>query len=157
MGGVMVSTIIRDASTLDGRRVDVVLDGELVADGQPTEFSADDVIDARDGLLCLFIDTHVHLDKVLIRNRLPEHDGTLRGAIDSIHAAKRHYTVDEVRERAVEVIRSSVLTGTTRLRSTSTSTPSAASPRCMAYAPQHRSAAASPTCRRCFPAGGHRA
>ena len=48
----MVSTIIRDASTLDGRRVDVVLDGELVADGQPTEFSADDVIDARDGLLC---------------------------------------------------------------------------------------------------------
>ena len=49
----MVSTIIRDASTLDGRRVDVVLDGELVADGQPTEFSADDVIDARGGLLCL--------------------------------------------------------------------------------------------------------
>jgi cytosine/creatinine deaminase len=114
----MVSTIIRDTSTLDGHRVDVVLDGELVADGQPTEFSADDVIDARGGLLLpAFIDTHVHLDKVLIRNRLPEHDGTLRGAIDSIHAAKRHYTVDEVRERAVEVIRSSVLTGTTRLRS----------------------------------------
>lgn len=114
----MVSTIIRDASTLDGHRVDVVLDGELVADGQPTDVSAGDVMDARGGLLLpAFIDTHVHLDKVLIRDRLAEHDGTLRGAIDSIHAAKRHYTVDEVRERAVEVIRSSVLTGTTRLRS----------------------------------------
>jgi cytosine/creatinine deaminase len=114
----MVSTIIRDASTLDGHRVDVVLDGELVADGRSTDVSADNVIDARGGLLLpAFIDTHVHLDKVLTRDRLAEHDGTLRGAIDSIHAAKRLYTVDEVRERAVEVIRTSVLTGTTRLRS----------------------------------------
>ena len=64
-----------------------------------------------------FVDTHIHLDKVLIRDQLAEHDGTLRGAIDAIHAAKRGYTVEDVRRRATAVIEASVLTGTTRLRS----------------------------------------
>ena len=63
------------------------------------------------------MDTHIHLDKVLIRDQLAEHDGTLRGAIDAIHAAKRAYTVEDVRRRATAVIEASVLTGTTRLRS----------------------------------------
>ncbi|MGZ4638951.1 MAG: amidohydrolase family protein, partial [Actinomycetes bacterium] len=55
--------------------------------------------------------------KALIRDHLAEHDGTLRGAIESIHAAKRAYTPEDVRRRARAVIESSVLTGTTRLRS----------------------------------------
>jgi cytosine deaminase len=63
------------------------------------------------------VDTHIHLDKVLIRDQLAEHDGTLRGAIDAIHAAKRAYRVEDVRRRATAVIEASVLTGTTRLRS----------------------------------------
>jgi cytosine deaminase len=75
-------------------------------------------LDAAGGLLLpAFIDTHVHLDKVLIRDQLAEHDGTLRGAIESIQAAKRDYDVEDVRRRAREVIETSVLTGTTRLRS----------------------------------------
>src|SRR6185312_15361880 len=60
---------------------------------------------------------HVHLDKVLIRDELPEHDGTLTGAIDSIHERKRRYTADDVRARAQAVIEDSVRLGTTRLRS----------------------------------------
>jgi cytosine/creatinine deaminase len=113
-----MSVTISSATTASGQRVDIVLEDELIAAVQPTETAAAGVTDARGGLMLpAFIDTHVHLDKVLIRDRLPEHDGTLRGAIDSIHAAKRRYTVDEVRERAATVIRSSVLTGTTRLRS----------------------------------------
>jgi cytosine/creatinine deaminase len=113
-----VTATISNATTACGERVDIVLDGELIAAVGASETSAGDVIDAAGGLMLpAFIDTHIHLDKVLIRDRLAEHDGTLRGAIDSIHAAKRRYTVDEVRERAADVIRSSVLTGTTRLRS----------------------------------------
>jgi cytosine/creatinine deaminase len=54
---------------------------------------------------------------VLIRGQLAESDGTLRGAIESIHAVKRAYTADDVRRRARAVIESSVLSGTTRLRS----------------------------------------
>src|SRR6202011_2687472 len=60
---------------------------------------------------------HVHLDKVLIRDELREHDGTLAGAIGAIHDRKRRYTADDVRARARSVIEESVRSGTTRLRS----------------------------------------
>jgi cytosine deaminase len=79
------------------------------------------VEDALDGagklLLPAFIDGHVHLDKVLIRDELREHDGTLDGAIGAIHERKRRYTVADVRDRARTVIEESVRLGTTRLRS----------------------------------------
>src|ERR671937_2764237 len=73
----------------------------------------------RDGRLLLpaFIDTHVHLDKALIRDELREHDGTLAGAIAAIHERKRRYSVEDVRARACTVIRASVMSGSTRLRS----------------------------------------
>jgi cytosine deaminase len=110
---------IVDASLLDGSRVDVLIEGETVsAIGPGAGASAPDRIDADGGLLLpAYIDTHIHLDKVLIRDHLAENDGTLRGAIESIHAAKRAYTTAEVRRRARAVIEASVLTGTTRLRS----------------------------------------
>ncbi len=64
-----------------------------------------------------FIDTHVHLDKALIRSELTEHDGTLPSAIAASHERKRRYTENEVCKRATEVIRSHVRHGTTRIRS----------------------------------------
>jgi len=99
--------------------LDVVVEGEeVVALGPGAGSGIGDTVDAAGGLLLpAFIDTHVHLDKVLIRDQLVEHDGTLQGAIDSIHAAKRGYDVQDVRRRARALIESSVLTGTTRLRS----------------------------------------
>jgi cytosine deaminase len=113
------SAAIRGATLADGTRVDVRLDGEGVAAvGPGVADGVADALDAHGGLLLpAYVDTHVHLDKVLIRDELVEHDGTLRGAIDAIHAAKRAYTVDDVRRRARAVIETSVLTGTTRLRS----------------------------------------
>jgi len=68
-------------------------------------------------LLPAYIDAHVHLDKVLIRGELREHDGTLGGAIGAIHERKRRYTVVDVAARARAVIERSVALGTTRLRS----------------------------------------
>jgi len=111
------------ATMADGSPVDVVVAGETVTAVGPGAADRHGVpparrVDAAGGLLLpAFVDTHVHLDKVLIRDQLAEHDGTLRGAIDSIHAAKSGYLVDDVRRRARAVIESSVLTGTTRLRS----------------------------------------
>jgi cytosine deaminase len=115
----MPPTVIADAAMLDGSRADIVLAGDRVTAVGPQAGSgvADRVAAAGGLLLPAYIDTHIHLDKVLIRNQLAEHDGTLRGAIDSIHAAKRAYTRDDVRRRARAVIESSVLSGTTRLRS----------------------------------------
>lgn len=110
---------IVDARLVDGSRVDVVVDDEqIVAVGPGTASDVGTRVAADGGLLLpAYVDTHVHLDKVLIRDQLAEHDGTLRGAIEAIHAAKRGYDVEDVRRRARSVIESSVLTGTTRLRS----------------------------------------
>lgn len=107
------------ATLVDGSVVDVVVEGERVAEvGRGSAERVDERQDAEGGLLLpAYLDTHVHLDKVLIRDQLAEHDGTLRGAIEAIHAAKRAYDVEDVRRRARSVIETSVLTGTTRLRS----------------------------------------
>src|SRR5207248_8935680 len=68
-------------------------------------------------VLPAFIDGHVHLDKVLIRDELEESEDTLAGAIGAIHERKRRYTVEDVRRRARTMIQESVRLGTTRLRS----------------------------------------
>ena len=79
-----------------------MVDGERIAHLGPG--AARGVAEAEDGsgklLLPAFVDGHVHLDKVLIRDELREHDGTLAGAIEAIHERKRRYTVDDVRSRA---------------------------------------------------------
>ena len=102
-----------------GPAADVVVDGERIARIGPGVGAG--VEDALDGagklLLPAFIDGHVHLDKVLIRDELREHDGTLGGAIGAIHERKRRYTLADVRDRARTVIEDSVRLGTTRLRS----------------------------------------
>jgi len=110
---------LQDARLPDGARADIVVDGELVTGVGPG--AADGVADRVDAsgklVLPAFIDGHVHLDKVLIRDELREHDGTLAGAIEAIHERKRRYTVDDVRARASAMIADSVRLGTTRLRS----------------------------------------
>jgi cytosine deaminase len=118
MKGVSAQAVT-DARLLDGSPVDVVLEGATItAVGPGAGAAVADRVDAAGGLLLpAYIDTHIHLDKVLIRDELAENDGTLRGAIESIHAAKRRYSPEDVRRRARAVIETSVLTGTTRLRS----------------------------------------
>jgi cytosine deaminase len=115
----MAQLAIVDASLADGSLVDVVVeDGEITEVAPGVGGSTEDQVDAAGGLLLpAYVDTHIHLDKAHIRDQLAEHDGTLRGAIDAIHTAKRSYTVEDVRRRATAVIEASVLTGTTRLRS----------------------------------------
>jgi cytosine deaminase len=114
-----MSFALVNATLSNGETVDLQVDGGQIASVRPGAGSqARDRLDADGGLLLpAFVDVHIHLDKALIRSALAEHDGTLGGAIESIHAAKRAYTVDAVRKRAVEVIRTSALTGCTRLRS----------------------------------------
>ena len=110
---------LQDACLADGSVSDVVVDADrIVRAGVGAAAGVKEIVDAgRKLLLPAFIDGHVHLDKVLIRDELHEHDGTLAGAIESIHERKRRYTVDDVRRRARTVIEESVRLGTTRLRS----------------------------------------
>jgi len=102
-----------------GGVADVIVDGERITTIGPGV--AERIAAAADGtgrlLLPAYIDGHVHLDKVLIRDELRDHDGTLAGAIEATHERKRRYTAEDVRARARSVIESSVQLGTTRLRS----------------------------------------
>lgn len=110
---------LQDARLAGGDVTDVAIEGERIVEVSPgAARQHSDVVDCRRQLLLpAFVDAHVHLDKVLIRDELGEHDGTLDGAIRAIHERKRRYTVDDVRSRARSVIEDSVRLGTTRLRS----------------------------------------
>ena len=110
---------LQDARLPDGSEVDVVVDGErIVRIGAGVAEGVSPATDCAGKLLLpAYIDAHVHLDKVLIRGELREHDGTLGGAIGAIHERKRRYTVVDVAARARAVIERSVALGTTRLRS----------------------------------------
>ncbi len=122
---------VLDVRLADGRRVDILIQGERIeavkgVDPQRRPADMDDAVDGRAGLLLpAFIDTHVHLDKVGIRDQLDHarsypgstHPGDLAWAIAATHEAKRAYTVPEVASRAQAVIESHVLHGTTRIRS----------------------------------------
>lgn len=103
----------------DGSTTDVAIEGTRIATVSPgAAAGAERTFDAHGKLLLpAFVDGHVHLDKVLIRDELREHDGTLAGAIGSIQERKRRYTVADVKVRARAVIEASVRLGTTRLRS----------------------------------------
>src|SRR6184192_4652254 len=110
---------LQDARLPTGALTDIVVDGEQIAEiRQGSGAKIPERLDCAGKLLLpTFIDAHVHLDKVLIRDELREHDGTLAGAIGAIHERKRRYTAEDVRARARAVIEESVRLGTTRLRS----------------------------------------
>ena len=74
-----VRSAVVDATLVDGSRVDVVLEGEqVVAVGPGAGAQVADRLDAAAGLLLpAYVDTHIHLDKALIRDQLVEHDGAL--------------------------------------------------------------------------------
>src|SRR5256886_15175465 len=110
---------LQEARLAGGPTVDIVVDGEsILRVGPGASAGLPEAIDCAGKLvLTAFVDGHVHLDKVRIRDELREHDGTLAGAIGAIHERKRKYTVDDVRARARAAIEDSVRLGTTRLRS----------------------------------------
>jgi cytosine deaminase len=71
------------------------------------------------GKLCVpaFVDPHIHLDKVLINESVRVNEtGTLTEAIEIIWERKKHYTVDDIVDRAGRVIMSAISNGVTHIR-----------------------------------------
>lgn len=63
-----------------------------------------------------FVETHIHLDKSCILERCRSDEGTLEEAIGEVARAKRSFTPDDVRARAVRTLEKSILQGTTHMR-----------------------------------------
>ena len=108
--------VIHDAR-VDGARVDIGIAGERIAE-IGTELQGP-MLDAGGRLVSpAFVQPHIHLDKVRTGPLLgPNRSGTLAEAISLSHRVKRAATVEEIRERAGEVIRAAVIAGTTAIRS----------------------------------------
>ncbi|MCH9012595.1 MAG: amidohydrolase family protein [Proteobacteria bacterium] len=64
-----------------------------------------------------FVESHIHLDKACILERCAVEEGTLREAIVEVAKAKRAFTVEDIRARAIETLERCILQGTTRMRS----------------------------------------
>jgi len=63
------------------------------------------------------VESHIHLDKVLLSERAPGVEGTLAEAIRVTGEAKRHFTVQDIRARACAVLDMAIRHGTTAMRS----------------------------------------
>ena len=86
-----------------------VITANLAADG-PT-------IDLQDRLVAPgFVETHIHLDKSCLLDRCKSEKGTLEEAIEEVAKAKKAFTPEDVRKRAVRTLERSILQGTTHMR-----------------------------------------
>jgi len=72
-----------------------------------------------DGRVALpgLVEAHIHLDKALLLDRAPSHEGTLAEAIRVTGDAKRGFTIDDIQARARRVLDAAVTGGTTAMRS----------------------------------------
>jgi cytosine/creatinine deaminase len=113
------SVLLRDGLLPDGRRVDIgCRDGRIAALGTLGAAPAAVTRELGGRLVTPgLVDVHVHLDKALLSARTPGREGTLAEAIRVTAEVKRHFTVEDIRARARQVLDLAVRSGTTAMRS----------------------------------------
>lgn len=114
-----MSLLLRSVTDLDGRRVDVRIDGPRVAAVGPALAPApgDDVLDLVGHLLLPApAEPHAHLDKALTSHRVPNRTGDLAGAIEAIREIAAHFTHEDLVERATRAALEYLANGTTAIR-----------------------------------------
>lgn len=111
--------LLRSATDLDGRQVDVRIDGPRVAAVGPALVAepGDDVLDLTGHLLLPApAEPHAHLDKALTSHRVPNRTGDLAGAIVAIREIAEHFTHEDLVERATRAALEYLANGTTAIR-----------------------------------------
>ncbi|MEZ5669648.1 MAG: amidohydrolase family protein [Alphaproteobacteria bacterium] len=111
--------ILRNAIKAEGpgRPVDIgIADGRiaaiapaLAADGESLDLGGRLVVPG-------LVETHLHLDKSCIMDRVAVREGTLAEAVAQVAAAKRGFTAADVAERAGRTLRKCIVNGTMRIR-----------------------------------------
>jgi len=97
---------------------DVGIVGDRISEIAPTLSShAAQTLDAQGNLLIPgLVDGHIHLDKALILDRYPALDGTFDEALRETLKLKQSFTVDDIQNRAKQVIEQAIAFGTTAMR-----------------------------------------
>lgn len=102
-----------------------IKDGKIAAIEANIEGSAAREINAEGRVLIPgLVESHIHLDKALIADRLPNRSGTLMEAIEVTGKLKPTFTKEDVEERAKKALMMLVKNGTTHIRTHSEFDPS---------------------------------
>jgi cytosine/creatinine deaminase len=122
VGVAMSVTWVKNAH-LDGNveRQDILIDNGRVAlvglAGTLPGERADEVLDCEGrAVLPGFVEAHLHLDKALLDERMPNLAGDLDGAIKVTGALKARFTMADVMARARKVLDMAIAQGTTAIR-----------------------------------------
>jgi len=114
-----VDLLLRGARLLDrDGLVDIAIVGERIAAADIVERTGRETIDLGGRLVTPgLVESHIHLDKALLDDRVLSVAGTLEEAIRLTGEAKRAFTIDDIRGRARRVLDLAVRAGTTAMRS----------------------------------------
>jgi cytosine deaminase len=98
--------------------VDIAIVGERITAIEAIGREARETIDLGGRLVTPgLVESHIHLDKALLGDRVTPTAGTLEEAIRLTGEAKQAFTVDDIRDRARRVLDLAVRAGTTAMRS----------------------------------------
>jgi len=111
--------ILRGGCLRTGERVDIGIRNGVITDISPQidEHAKEEVELGGNLVTSAFIDPHIHLDKVNILDVVrPNESGTLKEAIEIIWEKKKTYTVEDIVNRASEVVEKAIKNGTLFMR-----------------------------------------
>ncbi|MGH7059904.1 MAG: amidohydrolase family protein, partial [Stellaceae bacterium] len=93
-----------------------VANGRIAAIGHNLG-EAGESYDAEGRLACAgLVETHIHLDKSRLIDRLPPETGRRINPMRQVAAIKRELTVEDIRRRAAQTLEECILNGATRMR-----------------------------------------
>jgi cytosine/creatinine deaminase len=116
----MADLLITDARVVDNGRVhavDIAIDAGIIVGMAGNLGSGAREMDAG-GLLVVpgLVDTHLHLDKSRLTDRIEGQPGTLQEAMAWTKKAKAEFSIEDIFTRAEETLRRCITHGTTRIR-----------------------------------------
>src|SRR5436190_7299998 len=111
--------ILRNARLIgaEPQTTDIGIMGGKIADVRPNLAAEGETIDLAGRLVSSgLIETHIHLDKSCILDRVKAEKGDLEEAIGEVARVKKDFTPDDVYQRARITLEKAILNGTTHMR-----------------------------------------
>lgn len=112
---ILIKNVIIDESN---KPYDIAIQGGNIEDiGENLDVAADKIVEGEGRVLIPgLVESHIHLDKALIKDRLPNKSGTLMEALAVTGKLKSTFTREDVMERAEKALNMLIQNGTTYVR-----------------------------------------